>query len=87
MRYSKGKRSRAVCDRCGWKYYLHQLKQEWTGSMVCDVCWEPRHEFEELRVTEEKISVKNSRPDRDQDGSVSTTLDDLFPPSFGSDTW
>ena len=32
-----------ICDRCGFKFKASQLKQEWTGLMVCTKCYEERH--------------------------------------------
>lgn len=40
----------AICDRCGFKYKHYQLRKEWTGFMVCDSCWEPRHPMDFLKV-------------------------------------
>lgn len=53
----------ALCDRCQRKYKANQLKKEWTGWMVCDRCWEPRHPQEFLRGRKENESVQWTRPD------------------------
>jgi hypothetical protein len=31
-----------VCQKCGWKYDLNDLKREWTNLRVCTTCWDPR---------------------------------------------
>ena len=33
----------AICDRCGLQHKSGELREEWTGLMVCKPCWEPRH--------------------------------------------
>lgn len=45
----------AICDRCGFKYKLSQLRMEYTNLMVChgpetNHCWEPRHPQEYIRA-------------------------------------
>ena len=53
----------ALCDRCQKKYKANQLRKEWTGWMVCESCWEPRHPQEFLRGQPEDENVDWSRPD------------------------
>ena len=43
MTYASGKLAVAICDRCGFKKKLHDLRKEWTGLKVCDACFEPKH--------------------------------------------
>lgn len=43
MTYASGKFAVAICDRCGFKKKLHDLRKEWTGLKVCDACFEPKH--------------------------------------------
>lgn len=33
----------AVCDVCGFKYKMSQLRERWDGYLVCSEDWEPRH--------------------------------------------
>ena len=33
----------SICDRCGFKYRLTQLRKEWTGLMVCNPCYDIKH--------------------------------------------
>ena len=59
---------RVLCDRCGFKYYNHQLKNEWTGLMVCagpgtNKCWEPRHTQDFLRARKENQKLPFTRPE------------------------
>lgn len=45
-----------ICDRCGFKYRQSQMKKEWTGSIVCTDCWEPRHPQEFVRGRKDTIA-------------------------------
>lgn len=31
-----------LCQRCGFKYRLNQLKREWTALRVCSDCFDPK---------------------------------------------
>tara|TARA_Y100001951_G_C11226431_1_gene231985 strand:+ start:43 stop:876 length:834 start_codon:yes stop_codon:yes gene_type:complete len=44
--YAYGKKAIGYCDRCGFQYPLHELKQEVvnlnvTNMLVCPECWDP----------------------------------------------
>lgn len=55
---------RAICDRCGFEYWLNQLRKEWTGLMVCNSCWDPRHPQESVRSVPDNQGVRpNMRPE------------------------
>lgn len=54
-----------VCMRCGLKKKSAMLRKEWTGLMVCDDCWEPRHPQTLIRVPEEVISPPWKSPEVD----------------------
>lgn len=56
---------RALCDRCGFDYYNYELRKEWTGFMVCDKCWEPRHPQDMIRAPKESEPLPWTRPDND----------------------
>lgn len=53
----------AVCDRCGFEYKSGQLRQEWTGLMVCKGCWEPRHPQTMIQVPQDESAIPWSRPE------------------------
>ena len=53
----------AECDRCGFKFKAYDLREEWTGWMVCDQCYEPRHPQDFLRGMPDDPSVPWSRSD------------------------
>lgn len=31
------------CQRCGFWFPSSEIKKEWTGLLVCEACWEPKH--------------------------------------------
>ena len=52
-----------ICDRCGFKKRLSELRKEWNGLMVCKEDWEPRHPQDYLvRGRKDDQSVPNARP-------------------------
>jgi hypothetical protein len=57
----------ALCDRCQKKYKAYELRREWTGWMVCDTCWEPRHPQDFLKGKPDNSNVPWTRPDQDSD--------------------
>jgi hypothetical protein len=52
----------ACCDRCAAKYKASELRLEWTGFRVCDICYEPRHPQDLIRPRHESRSIPWSRP-------------------------
>ncbi len=53
----------ALCDRCQRKFFGSQLRKEWTGFLVCESCYDPRHPQEYLSGHPDKQSVEDARPD------------------------
>jgi len=51
-----------ICDRCGKKHKSADVREEWTGLIVCNKCWEPRHAQDFVQSKLDKISVPFSRP-------------------------
>ena len=51
-----------TCDRCSKKTKADEIKKEWTGFLVCPVCFEYRHPQDFVRARQDKISVPFSRP-------------------------
>ncbi len=43
MKYAVGKRSLAICDRCGQEYKYLELRKEWNGFKTCPECFETKH--------------------------------------------
>ena len=53
-----------ICDRCGGKYRYSEMREEWTGLMVCTRgCWEPRHPQDYVEGVEDDPTVAIARPD------------------------
>lgn len=59
-----------ICDRCGFRYPLNQLRFEYvldnnTGMRVCQECYDPSHPQLDTRnvETSDRQSVEHSRPD------------------------
>lgn len=52
-----------ICDRCGFKYKNTDLKEEWTGLMVCDHCWEPKHPQLFIKVIKDEPGAPWTRPE------------------------
>ena len=51
-----------TCDRCSKKTKADEIKKEWTGFLVCPVCFEYRHPQDFVRARQDKISVPFNRP-------------------------
>jgi|TARA_E500000318_G_C3554400_1_gene210410 hypothetical protein len=66
MKYATGRKSLAICDRCGQRYRYLKLRKEWTGLKTCPDCFEPKHPqlepssppFEPQVLHEPRIDVK-----------------------------
>lgn len=55
----------AICDRCGFKFKGEELQKEWTGSMVCGTCFEPRHPQDFQQAVPDNKPKQYYRPDND----------------------
>ena len=66
-RYARGTKSKAMCDRCGFKVPYLSLRKEWTGFKVCHECFEPKHPQLEPRHANDAQTLREPRPDRDVD--------------------
>lgn len=68
--YANSKRAWGLCDRCGFRYRLGQLKElaqanRNTGLLVCPTCWDPSHPQLELGKypVDDPQALRNPRPD------------------------
>jgi len=67
-----------ICDRCGFKYRLRDLRKEWTGLMVCPADFDPRPpEMTPPVVKAEGVPLPNARPDNQNADYVEITAEDL----------
>jgi hypothetical protein len=69
-RFASGKRSIAMCDRCGQQFKLKTLKEEVIKTkrynlLVCDECWDPDHPQLQLGMypVDDPQAVRNPRKD------------------------
>lgn len=71
-----GKKAYGFCDRCGFRYDLKELREEYvyftkTGLRTCPECWDPDHP--QLRVgrwdVSDAESLRDPRPDNGQAAS------------------
>ena len=42
MAYASGKYAYGMCDRCGFQYFLSELRKEWNGLKTCPECFETK---------------------------------------------
>ena len=43
MAFASNKNAYAICDRCGFRYGLKDLRKEWNGLKTCPECYESKH--------------------------------------------
>lgn len=78
-KFANGTQSKAICDRCGFKYYYLQLKKEWTGFRTCMECWEPKHpQLDPIYPPTEPQALYQPRPDVIIDYAA-PVADEVFP--------
>ena len=80
-RFSSGKNSIAECDRCGFRFKLHELKIEVIKTKpyqlkVCRPCWDPDQPQLQLGMypVDDPQGVRDPRPDRSYWSSGTTGL-------------
>ena len=69
-RFASGKKSIAMCDRCGQRFQLKNLKEEIIKTkrynlLVCSSCWDPDHPQLQLGMypVDDPQAVRNPRND------------------------
>lgn len=80
-RFSSGKNAIAQCDRCDFRFKLHQLRREIIKTknyelLVCRTCWDPDQPQLQLGMypVDDPQGVRNPRPDRSYTLSGNTGL-------------
>ena len=69
--FAVGKKALGICDRCGFRYKLLELKKEWNGSKVCRYCFEPKApQLEPLPHATDAEALHEPRVDRQDEGGV-----------------
>lgn len=67
MKHAVGKRSLAICDRCGQEYKYLELRKEWNGLKTCPECFETKHpQLEPSPPPFEPQALFEPRPDRQE---------------------
>jgi hypothetical protein len=63
--YAKGKQAWGLCDYCGQRFKLNDLKKNWRGFKVCNTDYEPKEpQLEPLRYRGDAVALYEPRPDR-----------------------
>jgi hypothetical protein len=70
--YYKHGDQNAICDRCGFKFKLSELREDGYGFLVDKACWEPRHPRDMPRIPRvEKTPPKGATEPTTVEESVS----------------
>jgi len=76
MAFAKGTKALGMCDRCGQRYKLHELRKErHTKMKTCPTCWDPvpQQSWPPFTSTSDPIALRDPRPD--PDSGVQTLYD------------
>ena len=73
-RFATGRKSRAICDRCGFEIRYLDLRAEWNGLRVCPECWEPKHPQLEPRTVVDAQALFQPRPGENKREDVRVVL-------------
>lgn len=87
MNTASGKRSKAMCARCGRKVPYTDLRQEWTGLWVCQIydCYDPKQpQLEPRKNVVDPQALDHPYVDNDDDGTVAQQLEDVIDMTFGA---
>lgn len=60
--YYKLGSANAICDVCGFKFKLDELRQRWDGLLVCPHDFEYRHPQDFIRTRKETFNLPTIRP-------------------------
>ena len=89
--FAKGKRSLALCDRCGQRYPYDRIKPESenrrpNGLRVCPPCMDEDHP--QLQLGNQKIhdpqALRHARPDRTEPASNTADFLTRYPHTAGT---
>lgn len=87
-RFASGKKAIAICDRCGQRFRLKDLKEEIIKTkrynlLVCKECWDPDHPQLQLGMypVDDPQALRNPRNDTTY---VTSGPDSSGSPSMGS---
>ena len=64
MAFASNKNPYAICDRCGFRYFLKELRKEWNGLKTCPERYEPKHpQLDPKTNVIDPQAVREPRPD------------------------
>ena len=64
MAFASDKTAYGLCDRCGFRYGLRELRKEWNGLKTCPECYETKHpQLEPVTNVADPQAVREPRPD------------------------
>jgi hypothetical protein len=91
-RFSSGKNAIAECDRCGFRFKLHELRKEIIKTknynlLVCQICWDPDQPQLQLGMypVDDPQGVRDPRPDLSYYQSGNTGLQVVLTNSSAQD--
>ena len=86
MAFASNKNPYAICDRCGFRYFLKELRKEWNGLKTCPECYEPKHpQLEPLPHVMDPEALYEPRPNTDKEvgeGYVVVVYTDIYTPHY-----
>ncbi len=53
----------AICDICGFMFYMSQTRKTWEGLRVCEKDWDPKHPQLTIRGLPDRQAVYDGRPE------------------------
>lgn len=60
-----------ICDECGFKFRLSEMRRRWDKAIVCKSDWEPRHPQEFVRGKADRIKYPGEiRPEPEDNFTV-----------------
>ena len=70
--FAAGKLTWGICDTCGQRYRLRQLKEQWDGFKACPECFDLKQpQLDPPPVGADPEAILNPRPDRTEPAAVS----------------
>ena len=81
MSYAVGKKAYGLCDICGQRFRLNQLKKQWNGLRVCPQDYSEKHpQLQPRHKPADPQALRDPRPDTDLEvgqGRVTTNDDPI----------
>jgi hypothetical protein len=85
MAFAAGKHTWGICDTCGQRYRLKQLKEQWDGYKACPECFDIKQpQLDPPPIGADPEAVLNPRPDRTEPVSQVLLTNNPFLTTQGS---